>query len=104
MRPWKRLESDRMKPSIIFASFALLAGLASAGEWWRSGKAKPLQLTLGVPLPQAPPPQAGRTPVSIGGLDAQAQRSGELNSRAALYSGIGVILSAIASILGSCGF
>lgn len=99
-----------MKASLLFAVLALFAGLASAIEWWRASTVKPAD-----PRPSAPPPDPAalavdRPPgipaggISMFGMHSQTQRSGEINSRAALYSGIGVMLSGAASILSSYNY
>jgi|SRR6185369_7537221 hypothetical protein len=99
-----------MKASLAFAILAMLVGFASAIEWWRASTVKPVEPMPSAPPPISPAPAVNRPPgipaggISMGGMYTQAQRSGEINSRAAFYSGIGVMLSGAASIASAFGY
>lgn len=96
-----------MKLSVAFALAALVGGIASAIEWWRSTNVNVRDKTNASPTtidPAVPPAPFNPKQTSIGSLRAAAEKSAALNSNAALYSGLGVILSAISSLISSAGY
>lgn len=102
-----------MKLSVALAVLAMLVGLASAIEWWRASTVQPAKPNPPAPLPPVglpPAPHLPRPPgvpeggISMLGMHTQTQRSGEINSRAALYAGVGVMLSGASSVLGGFGY
>jgi hypothetical protein len=83
-----------MKPSLILAVLGLLAGLASAWFWWRSSRTSfeithVSLITSGSPVPNARD------------LEAYLKKVGSLNAKAAVFGGIGVLLSTLAGIAAS---
>ncbi len=77
--------------SLVLAGLGLAAGLASAWFWYRSSRtsfniAFVSMITSGSPVPTARD------------IEAYLREVGDLNAKAAVFGGIGVLLSTLAGI------